>query len=298
LTQEVARGEDWGEDGWKRKQSPRKGLCLVIYAYGDDGSDEKKKRALSVSLLGGYADWWEQLESDWSVRCGGIPFHATDCESDVGDYVDIPHRTNKAMYSDLAGILAASRISGIAVAIDITARRKIFPNSLAPDYYRAFQECISRAAYLGENLNEVVEVTFDTGTENEYNAGLLYSYMRGTDDRLSKWLHPKISFVSWKESSRLQAADMLAFEAWKALDHTVGPIKRKRKSWEVLRSTKRFETLSYSDQWFSDLKAHIDSGELEKLVGFNESDYVNWLKKSGREHCTSNLIHFLGTRKK
>jgi hypothetical protein len=26
---------------------------------------------------------------------------------------------------------------------------------------------------------------------------------------------------------------MLAYEAWKALDHIVGPIKRKRRSWEV-----------------------------------------------------------------
>jgi hypothetical protein len=121
--------------------------------------------------------------------------------------------------------------------------------------------------------------------------------MRGTDATLSKWLHPKISFVSWKESPRVQTADLLAFEAWKALDHTVGQIKRKRGSWEALRATGRFETLSYSDDWFRDLKRHMDSGELEKLVGFNESDYIGWLKTGCHKHSTSNLIHFLGTRK-
>jgi hypothetical protein len=268
----------------------------VIYAYGDDGSDERKERVIAVSVIAGYEDWWEQVEADWSVRCGGIPFHATDCESDSGEYENTPHAQNKALYRDLVGILAASKLGGIGVAIDLTARKKVFPNGVAPDYYRAFQECLARVANVAENLGEVAEVTFDISTENEYNAGLLYSYMRGMDARLSKYLNPKISFVPWKESPRVQTADLLAFEAWKALDHTVGPKKRKRGSWETLRATRRFETLSYSEDWFRDLKNHIDSGELQKIVGFSESDYLRWLKETGRQHSTSNLIRFLGSR--
>lgn len=269
----------------------------MIYAYGDDGSDQKKERVIAVSVIAGYEDSWEQVEADWAVRCGGIPFHATDCESDAKDYRNIPHAQNKAMYQDLVGILATSTLGGIGVAIDLKARKKIFPNSLAPDYYRAFQECLSRLANVAEHFGEVAALTFDISLENEYNAGLLYSFMRGTDDRFAKYLHPKISFVPWRESLRVQTADLLAFEAWKALDHTVGPKKRKRGSWETLRATGRFETLSYSDDWFCDLKAHIDSGELEKIVGFNEGDYLRWLQESRRKHSTSNLIQFLGTRK-
>jgi hypothetical protein len=269
----------------------------VIYAYSDDGSDEKGQRVIAVSIIVGYEDWWEQLESEWTVRCDGIPFHATDCESDLGDYEKTPHEQNKALYRDLVGIPASSPLGGIGVAIDITARKEVFPSSIAPDYYRAFQECLTKVANVGMNLNEVVEVSFDISAENEYNTGLLYSFMRGTDASISKWLHPKISFVPWKESPRVQTVDLLAFEAWKTLDHTVGPVKRKRRSWEALRGTKRFETFSYSIDWFRDLKKHIDSGQLEKIVGFNESDYMGWLRSSGRKHSTSNLIHFLGTRK-
>ena len=92
----------------------------------------------------------------------------------------------------------------------------------------------------------------------------------------------------------MQTADLLAYEAWKALDHTVGPVKRRRKSWELLRATARFETLSYSEQWMRDLKAHIDSGGLEKIVGFNEADYKAWLRDKKRQHSISNLFHFLG----
>jgi hypothetical protein len=132
--------------------------------------------------------------------------------------------------------------------------------------------------------------------ENEYNAGQLYAYARSVDERLAKWLAPEISFVPWRESARVQVADLLAYEAWKALDHTVGLVKRKRVSWDLLRSTNRFETFSYSEEWYLGLKSHIASGELERRVGFSEKDYLAWLEKTGRKHNTSNLIHFLGTR--
>lgn len=266
----------------------------MVYVYGDDGADEKRERVIAVSVIAGLEEWWQRVEDDWVVRCGGIPFHATDCESNHGDYEEIPHHETKAMYRDLTGIIAASNVGGIGIAIDLTAQKKILPGALPLAYYRAFLECIERTANVAQNLGEVAKITFDISTENEHNASLLYSWARDGDERLRRWLHSEISFLQWRESARVQAADLLAFEAWKALDHTVGPVRRKRKSWELLRSTQRFETLSYSEQWFSDLKAHIDSGELEKIVGFNESDYLGWRKKTGCEHSISNLFHFLG----
>lgn len=225
-------------------------------------------------------------------RCNGIPFHAKDCESDQGDYRGIRHDENKALYRDLTTILAESKLGGVAIAIDLVAQRKILPNALPLAYHRAFVETLVRVAHMSENLGDVSELTFDVSTRDEYNAGLLYSYMRHGDSKLFNWLHPQISFVSAKHSARIQTADLLAYEGWKALDHTVGPQKRQRKSWETLRATERFETYSYSDAWFTDLRAHIQSGDLEKIVGFNESDYKHWLEKMNRQHNLSNLFTF------
>jgi hypothetical protein len=269
-------------------------MCLVIHVYGDDGADTNKQRVIAVAVIAGTEEWWQNVEDQWVVRCSGIPFHATDCESNRGDYRNIPNEENKEMYRDLTGILAASMVGGIGIALDLTAQRKIIPGALPLAYYRAFLECVERAATVAQNLGEIAELTFDISTENEYNAGLLYSWARNGDARFRQWLAPKISFVPWREAPRVQAADLLAFEAWKALDHTVGPVKRTRKSWELLRATGRFEVYSYGEDWFRDLKKHLDSGELEKLVGFNESDYKAWLKNTGRQHSTSNLFHFLG----
>jgi hypothetical protein len=117
--------------------------------------------------------------------------------------------------------------------------------------------------------------------------------MRDGDPDLLKWLHPKMSFIPWRESARVQTGDLLAYEAWKALAHALGEVKRKRKSWEVLRDTGRFETYSYSGEWFEDLNRHIESGQLGEKVGFSESDYMAWLKERKRQHNMSNLIMFL-----
>jgi hypothetical protein len=268
-------------------------VSAVIYVYGDDGSDEKKERVTAISVVAGLEEWWQDVEDQWKVRCGGIPFHATDCESNQGDYRSIPHDDNKAMYRDLTGILAASNLGGLGIAIDITAQRKIFPYSLELAYYRAFLEGLNRCATMAKNVGEIAKLTFDISTENEFNAALLYKIMRDGDPELFEWLHPEISFVPWRESSRVQAGDLLAFEAWKALDHTVGAIKRKRKSWELLRATQRFETLSYSEDWFRDLKRDIESGNLGKKVNFTADDYKQWLSDRKRHHDLSNLFQFL-----
>src|SRR5580693_860938 len=101
----------------------------MIYVYGDDASDQRKERVIAVAAIAGYEDWWQQVEVDWTARCGGIPFHATDCESDSGDYKDIPHEQNKGMYRDLVGILATSRLGGIGLAYDLVASKKVFPGN-------------------------------------------------------------------------------------------------------------------------------------------------------------------------
>ena len=269
----------------------------MIYAYGDDGSDSKSERVMAVSIVAGFEEWWEEVEAQWTVRCGGIPFHATDCESDWNDYKDIPHEENKATYRDLTGILAASKVGGIGIGIDLLAQKKILPNAPPIAYFRAFTECLEKVANVAQNLNEVCEITYDIGQNNEYNAGQVYAWLRESDERLCRLLHPKISFVSWRDSARVQTADLLAFEAWKALDHTVGEVKRTRKSWEVLRATNRFETVAYSEDWFTDLKKnYLDTGELEKKVGFGESDYIQWLQKSNQHHNMSNLISFMRSK--
>ena len=265
----------------------------MIYVYGDDGADEKRERVAAVSALAGTEEQWQELEAKWTSRCEGIPFHAKDCESDQGDYRGIPHDKNKSTYRDLVGILANSGIIGIAIAMDLSAQFRVFPDSPQISYYRAFEDVIQKVASLAERVGHIAKLTFDISTENKYNATYLYNITLNGDRRVREWLAPEISFVPAKSSARVQTGDMLAYEGWKALDHAVGPINRTRKSWEVLRATGRFETLSYSTEWFTDLKKHIDAGDVANAAGFTPPDYVAWLEKTGRQHNISNMLEFM-----
>jgi hypothetical protein len=145
---------------------------------------------------------------------------------------------------------------------------------------------------VSEHTGHIAKLTFDVSSENRFNAGFLYGVMRDGDSRFRDWLDPKISFVSAKYSPGLQTADMLAYEGWKALDHTVGPKKRVRKSWEVLRAS-GFETFSYSNEWFSDLQKHFQSGDMEQRVGFKPEDYKEWLQAQNRQHNVTNMFTFM-----
>jgi hypothetical protein len=196
------------------------------------------------------------------------------------------------MYRDLTTILADSPIGGVAIAIDLAAQMKVFPGSLELAYYRAFVEALQRTATLAERVGHIAKLTFDISSKEEYNAGYLYNIMREGEPRFRDWLYPEISFVSAKYSARLQAADLLAYEGWKALDHTIGPEKRARKSWEALRNA-GFETFSYSNEWFSDLQSHMQSGDLEQRVKFSPKDYKEWLEKSRRQHNVTNMFTFM-----
>ena len=73
----------------------------MIYVYGDDSADEKKKRVSSVGVVLGTKEAWEDFEPKWIVRNNGVPFHAKDCESDRRDYKSFSHKENKALYRDL-----------------------------------------------------------------------------------------------------------------------------------------------------------------------------------------------------
>ena len=114
----------------------------MILVYGDDSADEKKQRICAVAIVVGDEERWSALESKWTARTNGIPFHAKDCESDQGDYENTPHHANKALYRDLTTMLAESGLGGFGVAVDLMAQRRVFPDSLDLAYEKCFMDCL------------------------------------------------------------------------------------------------------------------------------------------------------------
>ena len=262
----------------------------MIQVYGDDSADEKRQRVSAVAIVVGKEETWNQVEPAWIARNKGTPFHARDCETDNADYAAFPHQNNKQLYKDLTVMLAESDLIGRGVAIDLASQRKTFPEGPEIAYYKAFAELLESVKNLCVHFRLPAKFTFDISPENEYNAGVLYEGAREVSPEMLEWFDPEISFVSAKHSARLQMADLLAYEAMKNVDNALQPIIRKRRSWDALAKTERFDVIAYGQEWFEDTKRNMP--RLEELSGFNRQDYIQWLKDRKRQHSTSNLIHF------
>jgi hypothetical protein len=80
----------------------------MLSVFADDSSDETQKRTVAVAGIIASDEEWSRLDRTWLERTSGIPFHATDCESDRGAYAAYCHLDNQNLYKDLATILARS----------------------------------------------------------------------------------------------------------------------------------------------------------------------------------------------
>jgi hypothetical protein len=235
----------------------------MLFVYGDESMDERKQRVCAVAGIVGAEDSWRDLESKWIARTGGIPFHAKECDSDQGDYADKQHAENKALYKDLAILMAEANLAGFGVAIDLIAQQRVWPDALDISYYKAFLHVLLKmkkvADYFGENL----QFTFDSRLESEHNAALLYDSIREDEPGCLERFASKVSFQFSKDNPRIQVADLFARETMKALDNIIGPTKRgDRKSWLALHGSGKYLIEAYGNDWFDDLKRNY--GELGK----------------------------------
>lgn len=263
----------------------------MLLVYGDESMDETKQRVCAVAGIIGTEDQWKALEWRWTQRTNGVPFHANNCDSDQGNYEHRPHWENKALYRDLTILLANSGLLGYGLAIDLMARNVVFPESDDIAYYTAFQRVILAMKNFAQRSGDIAEMTFDMRPESEHNAGFLYGAIRENEPDWALYLASKISFEFAKDNPRIQAADLLAREAMKALDNEIGPVKRPiRKSWQALLDTNYFVTFAFSTDWFEDLKRKMP--EAEKQMNMNREMYIEWLHQRKRQHNISNMFQF------
>lgn len=263
----------------------------MLFVCGDESMDESKQRVCAVAGLIGTEEQWKELEWKWAQFNYGCPFHANECESDHGNYTTRAHWNNQALYRDLTLLLANSGLCGVGKAIDLAAKREIFPESADLSYYTAFQRVVADLAKFARIWGDIAEFTFDMRMESNHNAGLLYGSLRENEPEWTEYLAKKISFEFAKDNPRIQIADLLARETMKALDNRVGPIKRPtRKSWEALAQTGRFRIEFFSTEWFVGLKARMP--ELEKVLTMSRDEYMLWLRKRNLQPSVTTMFQY------
>jgi len=213
---------------------------MVLSVFGDESADETKQRVFAISGVLGLESEWTHAESSWTAVTKGEVFHAADWE----------YARRHKEYRALTEVLA-SRIAGVAYAIDLVAFNKVFPDTLRESaYFKCFTRLVTEIAANLENFNArnptepftKVEYTFDNRPEVEYSAARAYgSFINEPGWTAAALLASKVSFEC-RTNPRIQMADLIAREAMKDLDRKVGPVAfPERASKIALQSSGRFK---------------------------------------------------------
>ncbi len=300
----MREGEDESEPSEEeiakvRKERKWRYRAVVLTVNGDESHDEAKKRVFAVGGLIGREEEWDSLRLIWNEQTGGKIFHAADCESDHGEYENIPHAENVRLYKDLTKILARrTKLMGFGVAVELAAYHFIFPE-LPEDqpYYLCFHDVVKYFANIGylHIPQETVDFTFDRNLERNYNATYLYDYMTHLPEwKYRSYISDKVSFAD-RRNVGIQAADLIAREVMKHLDNQIGPKTRgTRLSMRALEQSKRFMFHFYRENGLRSLSrdaANLDLGTLRKsqdLLPFRD-----WLKGLSLPDTIANRIRYI-----
>jgi hypothetical protein len=268
----------------------------MLCVYGDESADENKQRVFAVSGVFGTNDQWKWLKDAWRARTGGKVFHATDCDSDKGDFADCEHQDNKSLYADLTRLIAASGVFGHAVVLDLISEHQYLPDLLPNSrYFRCFSEIVLTFGRLVKDSGstETIKFRFDRNHEIEYNAAYFYDFVsRKKDWPGGDLFEDEISFVTRRDEG-VQVADLIAREAMKGLDNQIGPVKRpQRKSLTALLETKRFNFVCYVNGWFKELAEELANPNSRLAKHGMGNSYIEWLSARSLPDTYSNRIRF------
>jgi hypothetical protein len=285
-------------------KSPRLGNRLTIRpehaallkAFVDDSADQTQQRVFCVAGVVGRDSDWAAIEDLWARRLGGRVFHATDCESDRGDFATASHVDNQRLYADLVVIIRRSKIFGYVHALDLTASKAVFADEMLPDspfYFclsRVLNDC-ARYAYLSIP-QEQVHFTFDARPQSQSNTIQLYECARLMNDwKFSGCLADDVSLAS-RRLTGVQVADLLAREGMKVLDREVGVARPLRASLMTLLRSRRFKFKMYGRDYLEQLKSRVRTLE----GAFSQSAYHEWLRSHGHVDSHHKRIAWLATQ--
>ena len=267
----------------------------MLQVFGDESHDPKSERVFAVAAIFGTEEQWDALRLPWTERLAGRVFHASDCETDHGEFASTTHAENLQLYADLTKLLASSKLLGFGSAMDLAGYYEFFGGAPADiPYYRCFRDVVWQCGKWAKWAipADTARFHFDQRVESDYNAGVLYGHIASLPD----WDCAKFLLTPLKTSSRaevgIQAADLYAREVMKHLDNTVGPVKRQmRRSMETLRATSRFGCDLHMREFFEDFRRKFD--QIAADVGINVEHYREWLSKNGQADTISSRHRYL-----
>ncbi len=190
--------------------------AMILEAYFDDSSDDKRERYCAYGGLIGSAEQWDAQMIGWGNAINGLkdPFRSTECEGGHGQFEGVDKSERDARMARMIDVIHATELRGFASIVPISTYREVFPNSKPDDpSLLTLRQSIMNMAHIAHELKMDVQIWFENGNQNGAIARVFDSIVEYTQWEPTKRLQ-SLSFGT-KLSVHLQAADLVAREAFK-----------------------------------------------------------------------------------
>ncbi len=206
---------------------------MAVLKFQCDESYDNKHRCLAVAGWVAELGEWRRLENQWS-RCLDrhnaknrpdqqiTRFHATELNGFKAEFANWNPEMSRALTGNLVRILNRRNIRLVAAGIDITALNAEFPEREKIKMESAYVLCVKQVML---SLGRVLRAGFGDSRvgfvieSSQWADHAVKSYGEMIED--PRWsdrhLFQSVSVLSWKDSVGLQAADLIAFEAFKSI---------------------------------------------------------------------------------
>lgn len=207
--------------GAGRNSNQIPGCHAMLFSYFDDSSDDRRQKYFAAGGLIGGEDQWFTFDMRWldATRELKEPFRSTDCECNHGQFKRWKKQKCNALMDKLVTVIRFHQLMGFASIVPITEYRQVFPDSEEFDpYYLAVTHTIINMATLGYNIRHGVKLWFEDSTVTSQSTLRIYQSLRGLKTWNAAFRLQNIDFGG-KELCPLQAADLVAREAFKHIDN-------------------------------------------------------------------------------
>jgi hypothetical protein len=206
---------------------------MTILKFQCDESYDNQRRCMVVAGWIAELAEWRRLEHQWS-RCidrhnaRNAPnqqiarFHATELNGYKEEFSNWTPKMSRSLTGDLVKIINRRHIRLVAAGIDIDAFDAEFPERQAMKMESAYGLCIKQVLLsLGHVLragysDSQVAFVFESSQWEEH-AILAYNQMVQDQRWQDRHLFQSVTGLTWKDSVGLEAADLIAFEAFKSI---------------------------------------------------------------------------------
>lgn len=234
----------------------------MLVGYFDESGNHDSSRTFCI---GGYVadsrDWLEFTRA-WrsALREAGVScFHMADFENRRGEFQGWDNSKRISFLKELIAIIASIDVWGIGtgvvrddfnrVSAEMVPKSRLTPAWWHHPYLLAFQACVVEAANQVDHLppSERVAFVFDQQAEFCGRAQLVHNGLQADEAWPRRHRVGSLEFKSKTDAIPLQAADFMAYELNKVLDHKLYDSTRQERR-SMARLKRRLISPRYYDE--------------------------------------------------